>query len=439
MSKRWIKSGSTSQTIDIFVLNSSSTVGAGLTGLVFNSAGLTCYYRKGALGAATPVTLATLALITTPWATGGFREVDATNMPGLYRFDIPNLALDTAGITVIYFKGATNMAPVVLEIEVVAVDVFDGVRMGLTSLPNAVAGAINGVPLSVAAGGAVNTLQINGTTQTARDIGASVLLSPGTGTGQLSLSAGAVTVGTNNDKGSYSLATSQTFNTTGSVGSVTSALGAAAIQSIWDRPTSNLTVLSSIGKLLVDNLNATVSSRSTLVATDVWSATTRTITGNVTVGGFTAASITSAAFANSAINLRLASDPLTSNARFTTYDSFSGYPLLSQSAQHQVSITGAHHAAADVHEFQPNVITSNATDATFIAEIGDGVLSRKLDSTGNGTDTLDERTVRSALRAMRNKVSVASGAMIVYKEDDSTVAWNGTVSNTSDVTVDPTG
>ena len=439
MSKRWIKSGSTSQTIDIFVLNSSSTVGAGLTGLVFNSAGLTCYYRKGALGAATPVTLATLALITTPWATGGFREVDATNMPGLYRFDIPNLALDTAGITVIYFKGATNMAPVVLEIEVVAVDVFDGVRMGLTSLPNAVAGAINGVPLSVAAGGAVNTLQINGTAQTARDIGASVLLSPGTGTGQLSLSAGAVTVGTNNDKSAYSLAASQTFNTTGSVGSVTSALGAAAVQSIWDRPTSNLTVLNSVGKLLVDNLNATVSSRSTLVATDVWSAATRTLTGNVTVGGFTAASITSAAFANSAINLRLANDPLTSNARFTTNDSFSGYPVLSNGPQFQIAITGAHHAAADVHEFQPNVLTSNATDATFIAEIGDGVLNRKLDSTGNGTDTLDERTVRSALRAMRNKVSVASGAMIVYKEDDSTVAWNGTVSNTSDVTVDPTG
>ena len=439
MSKRWIKSGSTSQTIDIFVLNSSSTVGAGLTGLVFNSAGLTCYYRKGALGAATPVTLATLALITTPWATGGFREVDATNMPGLYRFDIPNLALDTAGITVIYFKGATNMAPVVLEIEVVAVDVFDGVRMGLTSLPNAVAGAINGVPLSVAAGGAVNTLQINGTAQTARDIGASVLLSPGTGTGQLSLSAGAVTVGTNNDKSAYSLAASQTFNTTGSVGSVTSALGAAAVQSIWDRPTSNLTVLNSVGQLLVDNLNATVSSRSTLVATDVWSAATRTLTGNVTVGGFTAASITSAAFANSAINLRLANDPLTSNARFTTNDSFSGYPVLSNGPQFQIAITGAHHAAADVHEFQPNVLTSNATDATFIAEIGDGVLTRKLDSTGNGTDTLDERTVRSALRAMRNKVSVATGTMTVYKEDDSTIAWSGTVSNTSDVTVDPTG
>ncbi len=37
-----------------------------------------------------------------------------------------------------------------------------------------------------------NTTQINGSTQTARDLGASVLLSPGTGTGQISLSSGAV-------------------------------------------------------------------------------------------------------------------------------------------------------------------------------------------------------------------------------------------------------
>lgn len=439
MSKRWIKTASTSQTIDLFIQNSSSTVGVGLVGLAFNTAGLTCYYRKGALGVATPVTLATLAAITTPWATGGFREVDGTNMPGLYRFDIPNLALDTAGMVVFYFKGAANMAPVIAEVEVVNVDIFDSVRFGLTALPSVTAGSINGLPLSVSASGAVNTLQINGTAQTARDIGASVLLSSGTGAGQISLSAGAVTVGTNNDKSSYSLTAAQTFSTTGSVGSVTNALGAAAVQSIWDDLTSNNTVVGSVGKLLVDNLNATVSSRSTITATDVWSNATRTITGNVTVGGFTAGSITSAAFSNSAINLRLANDPLTSNARFTTYDSFSGYPLLSQSAQHQVSITGSHHAAADVHQFQPDVITSDATDVTFVAEVADGVLNRKLDSTGDGTDTTDERTVRSALRAMRNKVSVATGTMTVYKEDDSTVAWSGTVSNTSDVTVNPTG
>lgn len=44
-----------------------------------------------------------------------------------------------------------------------------------------------------------------GTAQTARDIGLSVLLSSGTATGQILLSAGQVTVATNNDKTGYSL------------------------------------------------------------------------------------------------------------------------------------------------------------------------------------------------------------------------------------------
>ena len=71
------------------------------------------------------------------------------------------------------------------------------------------------------------------------------------------------------------------------------------------------------------------------------------------------------------------------------------------------------------------------------AQTADAILNRKLDSTGDGTDTLNERTVRSALRAMRNKVSVGSGTMTVYKEDDSATAWTGSLSNTADVTVDP--
>lgn len=57
----------------------------------------------------------------------------------------------------------------------------------------------------------VNAVQLGGTTQTGRDIGASVLLSNGTGAGQVSLSSGTVTVGTNNDKTGYSL--SQVFPT----------------------------------------------------------------------------------------------------------------------------------------------------------------------------------------------------------------------------------
>jgi len=151
MSKRWIKVASTSQTIDIFVLDSSSTVGAGLTGLAFNTAGLTCYYRKGAIATPAPITLATQT-VTGAWATGGFVAVDATNMPGVYRLDIPNVVLDTAGMVTMYLRGATNMAPVVLEIEVVAVDIYDTVRLGLTAIPNVAQGTTGSLPTGNATG-----------------------------------------------------------------------------------------------------------------------------------------------------------------------------------------------------------------------------------------------------------------------------------------------
>lgn len=214
----------------------------------------------------------------------------------------------------------------------------------------------------------------------------------------------------------------------------------------------------------VVNYDWTVSTGAT--AQQVWEYATRTLTGavtvsgNVTVGGFTAGSITNAAFgtgaissttiANNAITMRLANDATASNARFTTFDSFAGYPLLSTTATHQIAVNASNYAAANVHQMQNNVITANATDASFVTEIqtglsaptaiqvADAVLNRNLDSTGNGTDTLNERTVRSALRAMRNKVSVASGVMTVSKEDDATTAWTASLSNTANVTVDPT-
>lgn len=90
----------------------------------------------------------------------------------------------------------------------------------------------------------------------------------------------------------------------------------------------------------------------------------------------------------------------------------------------------------DIWTFSPRTLTSGA--APSATTIADAVLNRKLDSTGDGTDTLNERTVRSALRAMRNKVAVASGVMTVTKEDDATTAWTASLSNTANVTVDPT-
>ncbi len=74
-----------------------------------------------------------------------------------------------------------------------------------------------------------------------------------------------------------------------------------------------------------------------------------------------------------------------------------------------------------------------------VVTIADGILNRLLDSSDSSVDQFNERTVRSALRAMRNKVVVSSGSMVVYKEDDTSAAWEGTISNTADVTVNPDG
>jgi hypothetical protein len=80
--------------------------------------------------------------------------------------------------------------------------------------------------------------------------------------------------------------------------------------------------------------------------------------------------------------------------------------------------------------------TNGAVLTINLPNIANDFLSADL---GGGTNagTLNERTVRSALRAMRNKVAVTNGTMTVFKEDDANTAWTTTLSNTADITVDP--
>lgn len=65
-----------------------------------------------------------------------------------------------------------------------------------------------------------------------------------------------------------------------------------------------------------------------------------------------------------------------------------------------------------------------ALPADTKADIADAVLGRNLGGGSNGG-----RTVRDALRANRNRVTVddQAGEITVYEEDDTTVAWSGTV------------
>ncbi len=137
MAKLSLIKGTTSYSAYVFVQDSSVSTGAGLTGLAFNTAGLVASYVRPR-AARQAIALVTQTA-TGAYSAGGFVEVDSVNMPGLYRLDVPDAALAAgANAVVIMLQGATHMAPVVLEIELTAVNNQDATAFGLGSLDAAV-------------------------------------------------------------------------------------------------------------------------------------------------------------------------------------------------------------------------------------------------------------------------------------------------------------
>lgn len=148
MAKLAVLKGTTSFSVDIFIQDSSVTTGAGLSGLTNTSTGIQAWYRRGATGTPTQIgstsSLTSLANAQAAWSSGGF--VAVSSMTGLYRFDIPDAVL-ASGVNdcrVMLF-GATNMVPVVLELQLVSYDPNDAVRLGLTAMPNAASGSAGAI------------------------------------------------------------------------------------------------------------------------------------------------------------------------------------------------------------------------------------------------------------------------------------------------------
>ena len=118
-----ILAGATSQSIlvDLYILST----GAAQTGLAFNSSGLTAYYSfVGTNATSTAITLATLAAVNSAYSSGGFKEIDATNMPGIYRLDLPNAAIAASKgrEVIVTVNGFAGMATRHIKIELTAVD-----------------------------------------------------------------------------------------------------------------------------------------------------------------------------------------------------------------------------------------------------------------------------------------------------------------------------
>jgi hypothetical protein len=74
-------------------------------------------------------------------------------------------------------------------------------------------------------------------------------------------------------------------------------------------------------------------------------------------------------------------------------------------------------------------LASMGGSAPTAVEIADTLLDRDM-SAGTDTGSPSKRTVRQALRFLRNKWSISGSTLIVCKEDDVTDSWVGTVTTT---------
>ena len=157
---------------------------------------------------------------------------------------------------------------------------------------------------------------------------------------------------------------------------------------------------------------ATAPPTAAAIASAVWSAASRTLSAfgfNVTVetnndkAGYSLATAppTAAAIADAVWD--------EATAGHTTAGTYGGRIVRSINSNVEVQITGSNHLAADVHDFQANVLTSNATDASFVSEIQSGlataanqttILNRLGSWTGTGLNT-----ILGAFRAIAGKAT----------------------------------
>jgi len=114
MSDLTLYAGTTSKIVRFYLKNSST--GNGLTGLAYNTGGLTIYYTREGDTSSTAVSLSLGVLGT--WSSGGFKEVDSTHMSGLYEFGIPNAAITGVNSVVFCIQGAANLTENMYTVEI---------------------------------------------------------------------------------------------------------------------------------------------------------------------------------------------------------------------------------------------------------------------------------------------------------------------------------
>lgn len=156
-----VTAGATDVSVYFYIVGDASNASPGdpVTGLLFSdieTGGSASYMRQGAARTDFELVTQTAAGAHTD---GGFVLVDDTNMPGVYRCDVPDAAFSTGVDQVVVqlvVASANDAAGAPLLIDITDVDLRDSVRAGMTSLPNAAAEAAGGLYTRGTGAGQVN-------------------------------------------------------------------------------------------------------------------------------------------------------------------------------------------------------------------------------------------------------------------------------------------
>jgi hypothetical protein len=202
-------------------------------------------------------------------------------------------------------------------------------------------------------------------------------------------------------------------------------LSAAGVQAIWDALTSAFVTAGSIGKLLVDNINATISSRSSHAAADVWASGTRTLTSNANLNDPTAAAIADAVWeepiddhsgtagstAEQLAAAGAAGDPW-ATALPGAYTSGQAGKIVGDNLNATVSSRASQTSVDTIAGYIDTEVASIiSTLATILAAVDTEVAAIKAKTDSLPSDPADQSAVEAAITAAQSAVEAAINAL----------------------------
>lgn len=154
MAKYHYDTGSTNVLWHVFLPDSTSTTGAGKTGLHNASTNLVWSYLRA--GSNSTVQISVVNANLGEFASGGIKEISAANMPGMYEFGPPDAMFASGANSVVSFIKADGIAPTPIEVQMRAVPssatISGTVDANVVSWNgNAVVNGTNGLPIVDAA------------------------------------------------------------------------------------------------------------------------------------------------------------------------------------------------------------------------------------------------------------------------------------------------